>query len=101
MTLNANGKTHATQELIAEKDHDPVIARAQLDRIKVDIETFLGSAALTIADIEALRAGDVVTLEQQLNALAELRVNNIAIARGEIVAVGDRFGVRITDILPS
>jgi flagellar motor switch protein FliN/FliY len=98
MTLHVNGKTDVTQETDAEKSGDPVIARNQLDRIKVDIETFLGKAALAISDIEALRAGDVVTLDQSLNALAELRVNNIAIARGEIVAIGDRFGVRITEI---
>lgn len=101
MTLDANVRPRAEPALTAKKGGDPIIARAQLDRIKVDIETFLGSAALTIADIEALRAGDVVTLEQSLNALAELRVNDIAIARGEIVAVGDRFGVRITDIVQS
>ena len=37
-------------------------------------------------------------LEARLNDLVELRLNDTVVARGEIVAVGDNFGVRIIDV---
>ncbi|MBL7358791.1 FliM/FliN family flagellar motor switch protein, partial [Escherichia coli] len=38
------------------------------------------------------------TLDAQLNTPVELRLNGVAVARGELVAVGEKFGVRLTEI---
>ncbi|MBC7768234.1 MAG: FliM/FliN family flagellar motor switch protein [Phycisphaerales bacterium] len=75
--------------------------RANLaDNVDVAIETFLGGANMNIGELNALLAGGVVTLDCALNALVELRVNGVPIAHGELVAVGDKFGVRITTLAP-
>lgn len=71
-----------------------------IDAVGVTIETYLGSAAMTVAELNALTSGSLVTLNAALNAPVELKVNGVAIARGELVAVGDKFGVRITTIAP-
>ena len=46
----------------------------------------------------ALRLGTVVPLDATLNQSVELRLNGVAVARGELVAVGDSFAVRLTEI---
>jgi flagellar motor switch protein FliN len=73
---------------------------ALVDHVNVVLETYLGSADMTIADLNALQADSLVELDANLNAPVELRVNGVTIAHGELVAVGDKFGVRITALSP-
>ncbi len=40
----------------------------------------------------------MVTLDAPLNQAVELRLNGTVIAHGELVAVGDKFGVRLSEI---
>lgn len=71
---------------------------ALVNHVDVRIETYLGATSMTIAALNALTPGSVVTLEAALNALVELRVNGVTFAAGELVAVGDKFGVRIVSV---
>ncbi len=66
--------------------------------VNVQLDARLGSASLTVEALLALRAGAVLTLDSQLNSLVELHLNGALVGRGEIVAVDDRFGVRIVEI---
>ena len=70
-----------------------------IDDIPVTLDIHLGQARLVVKDVMALRAGSVVTLNRQIGDRIDLQLNRQTIARGEIVAVGDQFGIRITDIL--
>jgi flagellar motor switch protein FliN/FliY len=73
---------------------------ALIDSVGVAVEAFLGETAMTIADLNALTIGQSIALDAPLNQIVELRVNGIAIAQGELVAIGDQFGVRITAVAP-
>lgn len=66
--------------------------------VQVDLEAKLGQVTLSIATLMALRPGAVLELDAKLNDLVELRLNQAIVARGEVVAVDDHFGVRITEI---
>lgn len=70
-----------------------------IDNVGVELEAFLGSSAMTVAELTALSDGSVVALDAQLNTAVELRLNGCAVARGELVAVGENFGVRLTEIV--
>jgi flagellar motor switch protein FliN/FliY len=59
----------------------------------------LGACTLPVAQILALGAGSIVELDRAAGAAVDLRVNEKLVARGEIVAVDERFGVRITELL--
>lgn len=69
-----------------------------LKDLKVTIEARLGEAVLPLAELLALRTGAVLDLDTRLNEPVELYLNDALVGRGEIVAVDDRFGVRITEI---
>lgn len=86
------------RELSQSIDVAPVGCSAVIDAVSVVVETFLGSAEMTVGELNALQTGGVIALSSTLNALVELRVNGIAIASGELVAVGDKFGVRIVSL---
>jgi flagellar motor switch protein FliN/FliY len=69
-----------------------------LREVQVSLEARLGNATLTVEQMMALKAGSVVTLETGLADHVELFLNDTLVARCEIVAVGDKYGVRIVEI---
>jgi flagellar motor switch protein FliN/FliY len=66
--------------------------------VRVALEARLGEAPMTVESIMALKAGSIVTLETGLADHVELYLNDTLVARGEIVAVDGKYGVRIIEI---
>jgi flagellar motor switch protein FliN len=64
----------------------------------VRVTVSLGETEIPIAKLFSLASGDVVALDRDADAPVDIRVNDRLIARGVLVAVGDQFGVRITEI---
>lgn len=79
-------------------DHPARVSAKLIESVEVEIEAFLGSARMTVAELTALSPDAVVELDAQLNAPVELRLNGVAVAHGELVAVGEKFAVRLTGI---
>jgi len=69
-----------------------------LKDLNVTLQARLGEAIMPIAELLALREGSVLSLETRMNEPVELYLNGALVGRGEIVAVDDRFGVRIVEI---
>ncbi|MEJ5339342.1 MAG: flagellar motor switch protein FliN [Aquificaceae bacterium] len=67
--------------------------------IPLQVEVIVGSATLTLGELLHLTPGSVVELEQNVETPVDIKVNGKLIAKGEIVIVEDRFGVRIIDII--
>jgi flagellar motor switch protein FliN/FliY len=73
-------------------------AASLIDNVEVTLEAYLGKSQLKISDVRALKPDSLITLDAGLGAEVELRLNGAVIARGELVAAGDKFGVRLTEI---
>lgn len=87
--------------MVAPKDQtiEPAELPARLiDHVEVEIEVILGNARLSVADLARLEAGDLIPIDRKLSEAAELRTNGRVIARGEVVSIGDKFAVRVTEI---
>ena len=69
-----------------------------IDTVEVVLEAHIGKARLTVAELGALRPGASIALDAALDHAVELRLNGATIARGELVAIGDNFGVRLIEI---
>lgn len=69
-----------------------------LGEIAVKVEIQLGTARLTVKELMALQAGSMLTLDQHLSQDVDVLLNERVVARGEVVAVGDHFGVRIKQL---
>ena len=65
--------------------------------LKVDVEAqvCLGSVQLRLNQVMDLHEGSVVTLDKEVGENVDLMVNNQVFAQGQIVVVGDRYGLRI------
>ena len=65
--------------------------------LKVTVE--LGRTKMAVREILQLAQGSVVELTKFAGEPLELLVNEKLIARGEVVVVNEKFGVRLTDII--
>lgn len=69
-----------------------------VEQVKVLLTVAVGEAEITMGRLFSLVSGDVVALDRPADAPVDVRLNGKLIARGLLVAVGDKFGVRITEI---
>ncbi len=70
-----------------------------LSDIKVRLSVEVGNVSMTISEIMDLREGSVVELDRQVDQLIDINVNGTLVARGEVVPVKNKFGVRIAEIV--
>ncbi|KRC78403.1 hypothetical protein ASE13_17325 [Sphingomonas sp. Root241] len=82
-----------------QADEAPRVSTKLIQNVPVQLEAFLGGVRMTVTELAALGPDSIVTLDTPLNQSVEVRLNQLAVARGELVAVGDRFGVRISEIV--
>lgn len=67
--------------------------------IPVTVSVELGRTKMLINELLQLGQGSVVELEKMAGEPMEILVNDRLIARGEVVVVNEKFGIRLTDIV--
>lgn len=72
-----------------------------LAKIEVTVAVEVGRTRLTLADLVSIEPGELVALDRMADAPVDVLVNGKPFAKGEIVAIGDRFGVRLTELVDS
>lgn len=79
----------------------PLIERnlSMLGHVKVRVDVHLGTAEISVQKLFSLSKGDVIALDTDLDAPVSLLLEGKPIARGRLVAAGDYFGLKITEIL--
>jgi type III secretion protein Q len=83
---------NAIHEEVAEE------APAGVGSIPVRIEFAIGEITLPFGELERIEPGYVFELGRAIDgASVDIRANGRRIGRGQIVAIGDTLGVRITD----
>lgn len=70
-----------------------------LGDIPVDVVIELGRRRMVLKDLAALDQDDVVELDQPMDRALDLVVGGKVLARGELVMVGDRVALRVTEIV--
>jgi flagellar motor switch protein FliN/FliY len=67
--------------------------------VSLQVSVELGRTRMTIAEVLALHAGSVIELDKIAGEPVDILVNGTRIARGEVVVVDDKFGVRVTEVV--
>jgi flagellar motor switch protein FliN/FliY len=82
---------------VTARDTTPAIDA--LLHVPLRITARLGFCRMTISEVLKLGNGSVVELDRAAGEPIDLLANERCIARGEIVAVDDRFAIRIVELL--
>ncbi len=67
--------------------------------IPLRLSVEVGSTSLRLAELMDLAEGSVVELDRQANELLDILVNGTLVARGEVVTVNGKFGIRVVDVV--
>lgn len=67
--------------------------------IPMSVAVYVGSTKMAIRDLLQLSQGSVIELDKLAGEPMEVMVNNKLVARGEVVVVNEKFGIRLTDVV--
>lgn len=67
--------------------------------VDVRLTVELGRTDMKLKDVLGLTNDSVVVLDRMTDELLDVMVNGKLIARGEVVTQGDRFGLRIVELV--
>ena len=70
-----------------------------LENIDVGLTVEVGSTEIKIRDLIRLSEGSVIELDRLAGDPLDILVNGTMIAKGEVVMVGERFGIRFSEIV--
>ena len=69
-----------------------------LENIEVRLTVEVGNTEIKIKDLLRLNEGSVVELERLAGEPLDILANGTKIAKGEVVMVGEKFGIRFTEV---
>lgn len=82
-----------------QKEEDKTKGIDFLLDIPLTFKVELGRTKMLIKDLLQLGQGSVIELDKIAGEPMEILVNDRLIAKGEVVVVNEKFGIRVTDIL--
>ncbi len=85
-------------ETIADEEKKASDIEFLLD-IPLEVSVELGRSKIVIDELLKLNQGSVIALGKQAGETLEIYANKKLIARGEVVTVNEKYGVRITEIV--
>jgi flagellar motor switch protein FliN/FliY len=94
--------THDGPAEPAPSIHDEESRVSSLDLLKnveVEITLEIGRRRLRIADVLKLSTGQTLELSKAAGEPLDIFVNGRLLGRGEAIVMGDRYGVRITELV--
>ena len=92
------GKEMAEEDQVEAKS-EGIENLKDLENIDVELTVEVGRTEITIRDLLRLNEGSVVELERLAGDPLDILINNTKIAKGEVVMIGERFGVRFGEIV--
>jgi flagellar motor switch protein FliN/FliY len=97
MTTEQGNADKASENLSEQPHINPDV----LQNISVSITVEVGRTTMKIRDLLRLTQGSVVELDRIAGEPLDLLVNNTVVAQGEVVLVNDRYGIRLTRVVPA
>lgn len=96
-------KAPAIEEVSGTDQADRADLRANIDVIldvPVTLSLEVGRARMSVGKLLGLTQGSVVELDRNAGDALDVLVNGALVAHGEIVIINDKFGIRLTDVVP-
>ena len=90
----------STDEAALAEENSQINAEV-LQNISVTLSIEVGRAQIKIKDLMRLTQGSVVELDSVAGEPLDLLINNTVVAQGEVVLVNERYGIRLTRVVPA
>lgn len=103
--VSAEGHTTASDsgyQFSALQGRDPAAKTNNLNfilDIPLEVTVQLGRTNMLVNDLLKLGQGSVIELEKMAGETLEILANQKLVARGEVVVINEKFGIRVTEII--
>ena len=90
------------EEVLEESEQGEEHGARELDfilDIPLELSVELGKTKMLVNDLLQLAQGSIIELNKLAGEPLEVYINRKLIARGEVVVVNEKFGVRLTDVI--
>ena len=98
-----NVEEQVEEQTVSTEESDQILSSADnlrvLENIDVKLTVEVGSAELKIRELLRLNEGSVIELDRLAGDPLDILINGTMIAKGEVVMVGERFGIRFVEIV--
>jgi flagellar motor switch protein FliN/FliY len=68
--------------------------------VAVNVALEVGRTSISVRELLQLTPGTIVELDRLAGEPLDVLVNGIKVARGEVVVVNEKFGIRVTEVVP-
>ena len=98
-----NIEEQAAEQTVSSEENVQILSSADnlrfLENIDLKLTVEVGSAELKIRELLRLNEGSVIELDRLAGDPLDILINGTMIAKGEVVMVGERFGIRFVEIV--
>ena len=91
--------TQTKSKEVVEPSSSAVNNLRVLENIEVRLTVEVGNTEIAIKDLLRLNEGSVVELDRLAGDPLDILANGTKIAKGEVVMVGEKFGIRFTEVV--
>lgn len=91
-------RTKELDELVEGSPSNAAVGLGQLHDVPVRLTVEVGRARLPLGELVRLGPGSLIGLDREAHEAADILVNGKVVARGEVVTIGEHYGVRITSL---
>ena len=96
---NAEQQPEQATEKAADQSGESNINQDVIRAIPITLSVEVGTTTLKLRDLMRISQGSVLELDRGVGEPMMIKINDQVIAKGEIVAVGDKPGVSVVDIV--
>ena len=95
---NQANKSETESPKTSDKNTAAISNLRLLENIEVKLTVEVGNTEIKIKDLLRLNEGSVVELDRLAGDALDILANGTKIAKGEVVMVGEKFGIRFTEV---
>jgi flagellar motor switch protein FliN/FliY len=97
--VDENGTTEEPEEIVGKSEEQEARELDFILDIPLELSVELGKTRMLVNDLLQLGQGSIIELNKLAGEPLEVYINRKLIARGEVVVVNEKFGVRLTDVI--
>ena len=102
VTKSEELKTETNEGAVKEEDKGERSSLENLrvlENIDVKLTVEVGGAEIKLRELLRINEGSVIELERLAGDPLDILANGTIIAKGEVVMIGERFGIRFTEVV--
>ena len=95
----ANKSEEVNADNVEKNDRTGLENLKVLENIDVKLTVEVGGAEIKLRELLRINEGSVIELERLAGDPLDILANGTIIAKGEVVMIGERFGIRFTEVV--